>query len=75
MRHHHLGYVAACGVAFVAGSTPAFASDGVKTAGEILRIALPVAAGGLSLYKKDYDGVLQFTVSEVIAEGTSLVLQ
>ncbi|HMI95169.1 MAG TPA: phosphatase PAP2 family protein [Micropepsaceae bacterium] len=75
MRHRHLGYVAACGAVFVMSSTPALAGDGVKTAGEILRIALPVAAGGFSLYKRDYDGVLQLTVSEVIAEGTSLVLQ
>ena len=27
-------------------------------------------AGGFSLYKEDYDGVLQLTVSEVITEGT-----
>ncbi len=74
MRHHHLGLVAACGAVFVTITSPARA-DGVKTAGEILRIALPVAAGGFSLYKKDYDGVLQLTVSEVISEGTSLVLQ
>ena len=75
MRHHHLGIIAACGAAFVTSATPALAGDGVKTAGEILRIALPVAAGGYSLYKQDYDGVLQLTVSEVMAEGTSLVLQ
>ena len=75
MRSRHLGYLAVCGAAFIVGPTPALANDGVKTAGEILRIALPVAAGGFSLYQKDYDGVLQLTVSEVIAEGTSLVLQ
>jgi membrane-associated phospholipid phosphatase len=63
------------GVAFALSGAPAYASDGVKTAGEILRIALPVAAGGFSLYQQDYDGVLQLTVSEVITEGTSLVLQ
>ena len=74
MRHHHVSFTAAFVAAFVASATPALA-DGVKTAGEILRIALPVAAGGYSLYKQDYDGVLQLTVSEVMAEGTSLVLQ
>jgi membrane-associated phospholipid phosphatase len=74
MRHHHVSFAAACAAAFVASATPALA-DGVKTAGEILRIALPVAAGGYSLYKQDYDGVLQLTVSEVFTEGTSLVLQ
>lgn len=54
---------------------PANASEGVETAGEILRIALPLAAGGYSLYRKDYDGVLQLGVSEAIAIGTSLLLQ
>ena len=75
MRTHHWVFVAACGAALGASATPAFADDGVKTAGEALRIALPLAAGGYSLYRKDYDGVLQLTVSEVFAEGTSLVLQ
>jgi len=75
MRHRHVSFVAACGAALVASTTPVLAGDGVETAGEILRIALPVAAGGYSLYKQDYDGVLQLTVSEVITEGTSLVLQ
>ena len=54
---------------------PAYANDSIKTAGEVLRIVLPVAAGGLSLYKEDYDGVLQLGLSEVFAEGASLVLQ
>ena len=75
MRNRYLSFAAACGAAFVTSTTPALAGDGVKTAGEILRIALPVAAGGFSLYKQDYDGVLQLTVSEVFTEGTSLVLQ
>jgi len=65
----------AFGVALIVASTPANASDGIKTAGEILRIVLPVAAGGFSLYREDYDGVLQLGVSELFAEGTSLVLQ
>ena len=72
---HRLGFAAALGAALSMTAAPAFASDGVKTAGEILRIALPVAAGGFSLYKEDYDGVLQLGVSELFAEGSSLVLQ
>jgi membrane-associated phospholipid phosphatase len=59
----------------VAASALPARADGVETAGEVLRIALPVAAGGLSLYKKDYDGVLQLGVSEVLTEVTSLALQ
>src|SRR5258708_2472855 len=64
MRNRYVSFVAVCGAAFVTSTTPVLAGDGVKTAGEILRIALPVAAGGYSLYKQDYDGVLQLTVSE-----------
>jgi membrane-associated phospholipid phosphatase len=75
MRNRYVSFVAVCSAAFVTSTTPVLAGDGVKTAGEILRIALPVAAGGYSLYKQDYDGVLQLTVSEVMTEGTSLVLQ
>jgi hypothetical protein len=56
-------------------SQPASASDGVQTAGEILRFALPLAAGGYSLYKEDYDGVLQLGVSEAISVGASFALQ
>ena len=71
----HLGFAAAFGAALSIASAPAVASDGVKTAGEVLRIALPVVAGGFSLYKEDYDGVLQLGVSEIFAEGASLLLQ
>lgn len=70
-----IGFAAACGAVLSMTAAPAYASDGVKTAGEVLRIALPVAAGGLSLYKEDYDGVLQLGVSEIFSEGASLVLQ
>ena len=61
-----------CG-AITTGSTPVFA-DKIQTAGEILRVALPVAAGAWSLYRQDYDGTLQLVVSEVIAEGVSFGL-
>ncbi len=49
-------------------------ADGIQTAGEVLRIALPVVAGGYSLYREDYDGALQLVVSEVVAEGVSFGL-
>jgi membrane-associated phospholipid phosphatase len=75
MHRYRFAYAAPFGAILLFGAAPAAASDGVKTAGEVLRIALPVAAGGLSLYREDYDGVLQLGVSEVFAEGASLVLQ
>jgi membrane-associated phospholipid phosphatase len=61
------------GAAMAVASVPA-AADGIKAAGEVLRIALPVAAGGFSLYREDYDGLLQLGVSEVISEGLSFGL-
>jgi membrane-associated phospholipid phosphatase len=63
----------ACAAAFCASAQTASA-DGIKTAGEILRIAIPVGAAGWSLYRADYDGVLQLAVSKIIAEGVSFGL-
>jgi len=74
MRNHRLGFAAACGAALTLAASPVHA-DGIESAGEVLRVALPLAAFGYSLYREDYDGALQLGVSEIFAEGTSLVLQ
>jgi membrane-associated phospholipid phosphatase len=50
-------------------------SDEIRTAGEILRIVLPVAAGGVALGKHDEHGFVQLDASELLAEGSSLLLQ
>ena len=50
-------------------------SDGIQMAGEILRIALPAAAVGVSLSKDDEHGIVQLGASELLAEGSSLLLQ
>jgi membrane-associated phospholipid phosphatase len=60
--------------AALASSSPASA-DGIETAGEVLRIALPAGAGGISLLKGDRDGVLQLALSELASYGTSYALQ
>jgi PAP2 superfamily len=65
----------AAGLAALIAAVPPARADGIQTAGEVLRVALPVAAGGYSLYREDYDGVLQLGVSEVFAVGSSYVLQ
>ena len=64
-------------LAFIAcAATPACAEAGaVRTAGEILRLALPAAAGAIALSKHDEHGVWQLGGSELIAEGGSLLLQ
>jgi membrane-associated phospholipid phosphatase len=58
-------------------ATPASAAnaDAIRSAGEILRIALPVAAAGVTLGKGDEHGLVQLGASEVLAEGSSLLLQ
>jgi membrane-associated phospholipid phosphatase len=50
-------------------------ADGIKTAGEVLRIALPAGAGGISVAKGDYHGVLQLALSEAASYGASYALQ
>jgi membrane-associated phospholipid phosphatase len=65
--------IAVFGAAMAIATVPASA-DGIKSAGEVLRIALPVAAGGFSLYREDYNGLLQLGLSEVISEGLSFGL-
>jgi len=61
----------------VSGITVADAaeSDPIRTAGEFLRIALPLAAGGISLGKHDQHGIVQLGGSEILAEGSSLLLE
>ena len=71
-RHFALG--AAVVLTGVTGAQ-ASESDGIRTAGEILRIALPVASAGVSLGKNDDHGLVQLGASELIAEGSSLLLQ
>jgi len=61
-------------VCAAAPAEAAYAQD-VRTAGEILRIVLPVAAAGISLGKSDEHGILQLGASELLAEGSSLLLQ
>ena len=64
--------------AFVLGGVTgadAAETDAIRTAGEFLRIALPLAAGGISLGKHDEHGIVQLGGSELFAEGSSLLLQ
>jgi hypothetical protein len=72
--HKSFGFGAAL---VVCATTAAHAAepDAIRTAGEILRLALPVAAAGISLGKDDTHGFEQLAGSEVLAEGSSLLLQ
>ena len=56
--------------------TPAAAkSDSIETAGKIIAIALPVAAGGISLEKNDWTGIAQMTVVTGATVGTAFLLK
>ena len=77
MNHSVPRYFSSLAAVIFCLAAPASAaeSDGIRTAGEILRIVLPAAAAGISLGKDDEHGFVQLAASELIAEGGSLVLQ
>jgi len=51
------------------------ASDGIELAGDVLEIALPTAAGGLTLAHKDGKGVLQLGESLALTMGVTYLLK
>jgi len=53
---------------------PALA-DGIESAGTGVAIALPLIAGGISLYKDDRTGLAQLTVDTVATVGTAYALK
>src|SRR3569833_1082877 len=55
-------------------SGPALAS-GIESAGTGVAIALPLIAGGISLYKDDRTGLAQLTVDTVATVGTAFALK
>ena len=57
-------------------SAPALAkNDGIETAGDVVKFALPAAGLALNLMNKDADGALQLGVSWLGAYGTGLLLK
>jgi membrane-associated phospholipid phosphatase len=51
------------------------ANDRIELAGDVLVVALPIAAAGLTLGFKDYQGTLEFGESTALAMGTTYVLK
>ena len=47
----------------------------IETAGTAVAIALPLIAGGISLYKDDWKGVAQLTTETVLTVGTAYALK
>ena len=58
----------------LAASSPALAG-GMESAGTGVAIALPLVAGGVSLYKDDRTGLAQLTVDTVATVGTAYALK
>lgn len=50
-------------------------NDSIAKAGEAIAIALPIAAGGISLSKSDWTGIAQMVVDTGATVGTALVLK
>src|ERR1700744_2847070 len=68
------------GMALIAALAPVSANagsvnDGIEKAGVAVAIALPVAAGGISLYKDDWQGVKQFAAVTAATVGLAYLLK
>lgn len=57
-----------CGLSAQAKSTS-------ESAGTAIAIALPLTAGGIALYKDDWKGAAQLTVSTALTVGTAMLLK
>ena len=70
----------ACTIAFtlvfaISSGTAQAKNDGIETAGDVIKLALPAAGAVLNLVHQDADGALQLGVSVVGSYGTSFLLQ
>ncbi|QEQ57258.1 phosphatase PAP2 family protein [Chlorobium phaeovibrioides] len=56
-------------------SGPAYAADGIETAGTALAAALPAAAGGLCLLHEDREGAVQLLESAALTLGVTYAMK
>jgi len=56
-------------------SVPVYAKDDIESAGNIIILILPIAAGSTALYKDDQEGVVQFSKSLITTLGTTAALK
>ena len=67
---------AACAVMACGSAQAASTHKGIETAGTAVAIALPIAAGGISLmHHGDWQGVAELTETTVLTVGTALLLK
>lgn len=55
-------------------TTTSSSNSTIEKAGQGVAIALPVIAGGISLYKDDYTGLAEMSVDTILTVGTSYAL-
>ena len=67
-------FCSACGLFASIVSVPAAAGSGIADVGQGVAIAMPVVAGGISLYKDDYTGLAEMGVDTVLTVGTTYAL-
>jgi membrane-associated phospholipid phosphatase len=70
MKVHVLACIVALGL-----SVPAQAGSSTETAGTAVAVALPLVAGGLTVYKHDWTGTAQLVASTVLTVGTVYALK
>ena len=77
MKHfpHHAKALLVMMAITLGAVTPIYASDGVELAGDVLAIALPVAAGGMTLALMDENGAVQLAESAALTLGTTFLLK
>ncbi len=78
MGMRHILASASAGVMACLFGAPANAGskdDGIAKVGEAIAIALPVTAGGISIYKSDWTGLAQDVVDTGATVGTALALK
>lgn len=62
--------------AFTPNKTPLTSTQKhIETAGTVVAIALPIAAGGIALYKNDRVGVAQLVVESALTVGTAYAIK
>lgn len=65
----------ATALVFLGAQTAAAENKTITTAGTGIAIALPVIAGGISIYKDDWNGLAQLTATTVATVGTAYALK
>jgi membrane-associated phospholipid phosphatase len=56
-------------------SLPVYADDTIERAGDIIRIVLPLAAGGMTFYRDDREGLVQYSKAFITTVSATYALK